>query len=253
MHIMATKIIGQGTVAPILRQQKSIRTFDLSGTSIRKVEETDFDIYKGPLNEMVAVGIVRSEQLPPPGKKQITWSHGQRVFKNCRRDEGYLCVVLYWAPAEVRLGVPVEVRKARRAEVMRSENAKRRAEEQEKLDAKAQIARKGLESVLRSEDAFKRHLVRLFKDLAPLALNLSRESRSWHAYALSEKATEEIWMSFDAVVEAVMQAKVDFDPARHESILNGYQEVIRAADPAFYAQLDKLTLSNSTILEGEQA
>ena len=250
---MATQIIGQGLSTPTPQAKEGVATFDLSGTSIRKVEETDFDTYKGPLNEMVSVGIVRPEQLPPPGKKQITWSHGRRVLKNCRKDEGYLCVALYWDPAEVRVGVPVEVRKARRAEVMRSENAKQRAKEQKELDEKAQRARKDLESVLRSEDAFKRHLIKLFKDLAPLTLNLARESRSWHAYTLSEEAAGEIWMSFDAVVEAVMQAKVDFDPVRHESILNGYQEIIRAADPAFYAQLDKLTLPNSTILEGEQA
>lgn len=250
---MATKIIGQGTATSIPYQHEGIQTFDLSGTSIRKIEETDFDTYKGPLDQMVSLGIVRPEQLPPPGKKQITWSHGKRVLKNCRKDEGYFCVRLYRDPAEVRVGVPVEVRRSRRAEVLQNANAKRRAEEQKGLDAKAQRARKDLGSVLRSEDAFKRHLVRSFKDLAPLALNLTRELRHWHAYSLSEEAVEEILMSFDAVIETVMQAKVDFDPIRHKGIVAGYEEIIRAADPTFYALLDKLALPNPSILEGEKA
>jgi hypothetical protein len=250
---MATRIIGQGIAAHTPQAKEGALAFDLSGTSIRKIEETDFDAYRGPLDEMLSVGIVQPERLPPPGKKRITWSYGQLVRRNCRKDEGYLCVSLYWDPAEVRLGIPVKVRKARRAELMRRVNAKRRAEEQKELDAKAQRARKDLESVLRSEDEFKRELIERFKELAPIALNLARETRPWHAYSLSEEAVEEIWMSFDAVVDTVMQARVDFDPSLHRSIINGYQEIIRAADPTFYAQLDKLTFANPSILEGDRA
>lgn len=63
-------------------------------STITKTEEPRYDEYRGPLADLIAAGLVRQDQLLPPGKATVSWRGGLRQFRNGRRDENYLRVVL---------------------------------------------------------------------------------------------------------------------------------------------------------------
>lgn len=70
-------------------------------------------------------------------------------------------------------------------------------------------------------------------------------------YRFSTETKEAALLAVDAIVEALVQGEVIFDAERHAQIAEAHRAVIRAADPAFYAQLDKLTTPDASILAGE--
>jgi hypothetical protein len=60
-------------------------------------------------------------------------------------------------------------------------------------------------------------------------------------------------MAFDAVTEAVMQAEVTFDEAKHRSIANGYRTEMARNDKAFQSKLFALSSPAPGLIAGEKA
>jgi len=86
--------------------------------------------------------------------------------------------------------------------------------------------------------------------MARISLEQALEPALWHGYTLDEDAVGEIQASFDAVVEAVIGARVKFDSALHAEIAQKYRATIAAADKAFQSQFASLVCPNPRILEG---
>lgn len=82
---------------------------------IHLTEQIDHDEYRGPLVSLTAAGIIRSDQLPPEGKRSIAYSQGQIIIRKCRRDETYLRIERYDdGTARVLVGVQRAVAEVRR-------------------------------------------------------------------------------------------------------------------------------------------
>ncbi|MGR4870091.1 hypothetical protein ACIPRI_14655 [Variovorax sp. LARHSF232] len=99
---------------------------------IQLTEEVDHDEYRGPLKSLLDAGIVRVDQLPPPGKVSIGYFQGQVISRKCKRDETYLRVSVYDPENNtvVLVGVSHEVAAARRIAATEA-RAKAQAERQE--------------------------------------------------------------------------------------------------------------------------
>lgn len=230
--------------------------------SITKTEEVDVDVYKGPLEDLIAAGLVRRDQLPEPGKPSISWSHGKRMMRNCRKDEEYLAVWIGRDITQVRIGVSPEARRTRRekqrlewATAEREREARRKAEVDAQKAAErkeeAERAQKSLETILKTEDEFRRFLAKQVHRLLGIVFEGADQPTEWHAYRLDSEAIDPILSAVDGVVNAVMTVNVIFDAERHEQIINDYRATIRAADPAFEKQFAALTNIDASILEGE--
>lgn len=114
----------------------------------------------------------------------------------------------------------------------------------------ADLAKRNLASMPGSADDFRAHLVDSMRMMARINLEMAIKPASYHGYTLDEDAVGEIHASFDAVVEAVVGARVNFDSALHADIAQKYRAQIAAADQAFQAQFETLVRPNPRILEG---
>lgn len=114
----------------------------------------------------------------------------------------------------------------------------------------ADLARRNLASMPGSADDFRAQLVDSMRVMARISLDSAIKPATYHGYTLEEDAIGEIHASFDAVVEAVVGARVKFDSARHAEIAQKYRAQIAAADHAFQAQFETLVRPNPRILEG---
>ena len=101
-----------------------------------------------------------------------------------------------------------------------------------------------------SADDFRAHLVDSMRMMARINLDIAIKPATYHGYTLDEDAVGEIHSSFDAVVDAVIGARVNFDSALHAEIAQKYRAEIAAADQAFQAQFETLVRPNPRILEG---
>lgn len=96
--------------------------------TITKTEEPRYDSYTGPLEDLIAAGLVRRDQLPAPGKRSISWRLGIYQPRRCQQDEHYMRVVVYDdGTAEVQTGLTEDAR-APRLEAERITEKKRREE-----------------------------------------------------------------------------------------------------------------------------
>lgn len=125
----------------------------------------------------------------------------------------------------------------------RKDNEKPKANE-------ADLARRNLASMPSSADDFRAHLVESMRMMARINLDMSIKPATYHGYTLDEDAVGEIHASFDAVVEAILCARVKFDSALHAEISQKYRAQIAAADQVFQAQFETLVRPNPRILEG---
>ncbi len=114
----------------------------------------------------------------------------------------------------------------------------------------ADLAKRNLASMPGSADDFRAHLIDSMRMMARISLDMALKPASYHGYTLDEDAVGEIHASFDAVVEAVVGARVNFDSALHAGIAQKYRAQIAAADQTFQAQFETLVRSNPRILEG---
>jgi hypothetical protein len=114
----------------------------------------------------------------------------------------------------------------------------------------ADLAGRSLASMPKSADDFRAHLVDSMRFMARFHLEQAVKAATWHGYTLDEDSVDEIHASFDAVVEAVVGAKVNFDAALHAQIAQKYRAQMAGADTAFQAQFQALVRPNPGILEG---
>lgn len=236
-----------------MTQQKTLSpggvpVFDLTGTSITTEEEIDIDVYQGPKEELIAAGIVTEAMWPKGEKRHISWSQGKQIIGNCRKDLTYRRINLYWDQPRVAVGLDPEVRKKRHQRHQREQEARKLAELKKEADA----ARRDLKEMLASENEYRRYLAQFARQkINWLVQKLALEASNWHGYKIDPDSAEDILMSADAVVDAIMRAEVKFDQELHKTIAQGYEKKIRAADPAFYIHLDKLMAIDPSILQGE--
>jgi hypothetical protein len=240
--------------------------FDLKGTSITKTEEKDYDEYIGTAEDLIAAGLVKSEQFPPEGKWAVSYLDGVVMPRRCRMDETYLRVgqrIDVDSPWSVRIGLPRGELAKRRAEaneknrIERAERAarwaaERNAEELKERAKEAERAKRALKQLPGSARDFIRQKIDAFREMsAGVSLKGLDEPRAFHGYRFSTETMESALLALDAVVEVLLQGEVIFEADRHAKIVSEHQAVIRAADPQFEKQLKALTRPNAAILEGD--
>lgn len=221
-------------------------------SSILKIEEKDFDGYIGKAEDLMAAGLVRPEQFPPEGKRSVSYLGGVVMPRRCRMDETFLRVCRRndaHRPWLVCVGLPRDEllqRRAKAREMSRRERARSIAR------GKAERAERELARMPGSERQFVCEVAATIRELADLVfLRRLDQEKSAHGYRFSTETKEAALMAVDAIVEALVQGEVIFDAERHAQIVEAHRAVIRAADPAFYAQLDRLTTPDASILAGE--
>jgi hypothetical protein len=237
-------------------------TFNLTGTSITKTEEINCDCYTGPLVELLAVGIVREDQLPPVGSCSISWLRGERVTRGMARklDETYRRVMVRPTFAAVGVGVSVEIQKARHKEVRES----RKAQDEEAMKAyrisqaraAAEPVRKALEAlkdVPRTKGAYLHHRAKIAKTMMDVALESAIDGECRGGWQIDSDSLEEIQTAMDGVLEAYLNAQVRFDAQRQAKVIAERQRKVLEADPYAAARLRDLTKPNAALLRGEEA
>lgn len=244
------------------------RHFDLTGTSIVKSEEKEYDEYIGTAEDLITVGLVKPEQFPPEGKQGISYLNGEAVPGRCRVDETFLRVgrrLEVGAPWLVRIGLPRGELAKRRAEAnerKRIERAERTARWESEQNAKklkeskenAGRAKRALRQMPASKREFVREKIDTFREMsAQFSLKGLDEPSTYHGYRFSSETMEAALMALDAVVDVLLHGGVIFDADRHAQIVAEHQVVIRSADPNFDRHFKALTTPNAAILEGEQA
>lgn len=233
--------------------------------NIKRSESPDTDDYTGPAEDLLASGLLRKDQLPPVGKFSRSWHKGIYQRYRCPRDEHFLRVMRHDdGTVTVQIGVPAQIAAPRRAaarEARRRErdesrarwNAQQMAKEAQERTKQAASARQNLKETMavQSEEDFRREVAGLLRTMASVGARIFTEPSGRHGYQLHSDASEAIMIASDALVEAMLTCEVTFDADLHASIIARHKAVIRAADPAFHAQLDKMTTPNPCILQGE--
>ncbi len=124
--------------------------------SITRDEWEDVDVYKGPLSDLFAAGLLSQGEMPPKGKRCITWLRGRPAGKgNHTKSETYRSVLLHGdGAASVRFGLPAEERQRRRREydILRRERAE--------ADARKEAQREALKAKHAAEDV-RRHALKI--------------------------------------------------------------------------------------------
>lgn len=173
------------------------------------------------------------------------WPHepgGKELWAQARDSQGYKTSITRFSTVwpglyEARITIPYEVWGPKHSE-------KPKANE-------ADLAKRNLASMPGSADNFRAHLVDSMRMMARISLDMAMTPATYHGYTLDEDAVGEIHASFDAVVEAVVGARVKFDSALHAEIAQKYRAQIAAADQAFQAQFETMVRPNPRILEGD--
>jgi hypothetical protein len=237
--------------------------FNLKGTSITKTEEVNCDCYTGPLAELLAVGIVREDQLPPLGSCSISWLRGVRLTRGTARrlDETYRRVMVRPSVAVVGVGLPAAIQQARRKELA----ARRKAEDEEaakayrieRAKAAAEPVRKALQAlneVPRTRGAYLHHQAKMAKSMMNVALEATAQGSEWHGgWQIDSDSLEEIQTAMDGVLEAYLNAQVRFDAKRQAKVIAERQRKVLEADPYAASRLRDLTKPNPALLRGEAA
>lgn len=230
------------------------RAFDLRGTAIKKIERYEYDEYRGSASELIMAGIVHAEQFPPVGRQGISYLRGKAVRGNHKRDETYLRIEHAEEGAlRVYVGVPVEEAEVRKAVANAQRRREWEADQAKERVADAAKARQQLARVPRTEDEYRRQLAKQFRGWLRIGIGDQDAPSSSHGYRLDRESMEAVLIASDAIIEAVMQSTVHFDAELQARVIDALTATVKAADPSFYAQLEKLAAPNASLLEGEQS
>lgn len=203
----------------------------------------------GTKQQLQAHGIQLTGPWPsePGGKERYAVTRDSRGYKtNITRFSSI------WAGAYLAcIQIPYEVWGAKFERKSKPISTDADAEAaQRNVQRNVAAARRNLAEVPTSADDFRRHVVQRMREMIRIPLDLALEPADYHGgYTLDEDAVGEIHASFDAVVEAVVGARVKFDQARHTAIIQRYRAAIAAGDQTFQAQVAALTRPNPRILE----
>lgn len=187
--------------------------------------------WHGSKEQLLAMGICLAGPWPgePGGKER--WAKATE-----RRGYG-VSISRYstiWGLYRARIDIPQETR-------LQAADTRERAKEQGYAQAK-------LDLMPKSVDEYRRECVKSARSYLAAAINA--RPVVGHGYSVTDESMTAILMSCDAVVEAIMDAEVNFDAARHEQIALGYKKEIAGADSSFQQALSTLTKPNPKILEG---
>lgn len=190
--------------------------------------------WRGTKDQLKAHGIQLDGPWPhePGGKERWAQARDSRGYKTSITRFSTIWPGLY----EAYITIPYEIWGPKH-------NEKPKANE-------ADLVKRNLASMPGSADDFRAHLVDSMRMMACISLDMAVKPATYHGYTLDEDAVGEIHASFDAVVEAVVGARVKFDSALHAEIAQKYRAQIAAADQAFQAQFETLVRPNPRILEG---
>lgn len=250
------------TMAPVIVQQHAPgRKLLVEGVaptprafpqSITKSEGVEWDRYSGPAGDLIAAGLVHPDQFPPEGRHGISFVRGVPVRGNCRKDETYLRVEHGDAGLlRVYVGVPREVAAARRAVMEKCQRKEWEAEDLKRRGEAAARAKRELAYVPRTEDDYRRQLAKQLRSFVRISVEDADKPTFAHGYRLDRESVEAVLIASDGMIEVIRQATVHFDAALQAKVVGGYTATIKAADPSFYAQLEKLAAPNPSLLEGE--
>lgn len=187
--------------------------------------------YHGTKDQIATLGITLAGPWPgEPGFKRRARTVDKRGYEaRIKRAQGA------WAVFEVVVTLPVAIASAgdRGKEIV--ERAKRE-----------------LDNMPTSERAFRCRLLGNLRSFVRIPLDTASEPPRFHGYRLDPGSLDEIFEAFDVAIEAVIGAKVTFDPVVHEKVRSKHLAEIAAADPSFQATISALTRPNGAILQGER-
>jgi len=217
------------------------------------------DIYTGSMDALCRLGVASPDEFPGApgrGKTMVTYRpDGRTISKGGGGDKsrgpGWRQIFRRSAKVfSVEINVSSEEEQRRQAlhAAFDAEQEALDREAQEKLD-KASRAKRNLNNMPDSVDAFRRHVVNRARSMLRVTCDIAAEPAASHGFTMD---VEPIMSAFDAIVEAVVNAEVHFDAERHQRIAQDYRAQMAGADTAFRGHLAKLTEPNAMILAGEQ-
>lgn len=216
----------------------------------------DGDRFVGTPEQLVAAGLIRSDQLPVK-RSMVNYVKGLRNTSHgsIRKNEDWLQVrLLPGGLCSVIKGISAAEsnrRRAARREREREEgNARLQAQAAAVRAHLAEAARTSLASIPRSGDAFRRSLVKELRWHIRFVLETMPRSAK-HGYALAPDSLAAALMSVDAVVEKVMAAEVVVDHAANTALIHQCHVQIAAGAPELSQRVAGLGMPNPAILAGE--
>lgn len=226
------------------------RVFDLTGTSIKRWETENSDIYSGSLGELLSLGIVRRDQLPPEGKRSVSWRGREHPGRGRSRiDETSVRVWISRSAVTIALGVS----KATQQQRKRASESKTN-QHLASLEAKRQQQAIGaLASVPRSKDAFLRDQAQTARVMMMLAAKTAAQASNFHGFRIDDESMEEIYERIDAVINAFLNSQVQFDAKRQAEVISAHQRQIVSASPSRRDRVKALAKVNPSLLQGEAA
>lgn len=236
--------------AALSSQVVPARVFNLAGTSIKRWETGSLDVYRGPLDELLSLGIVREDQLPPEGKRSISWRGREHPGRGRSKiDETAVCVWIHRNDVTIGLGVS----KATQQERKRASDSKA-SQYLASLEHKRQAAAsKELADVPKSKDAFRRDVAKTARVMMLVAAKHASQVSDFHGFQIDSESMEEIHARIDDVIEAFLNAQVQFDAKRQAEVIAAHQHKILDASPSARACVKALMKVDPSILQGESA
>lgn len=232
------------------------RILDVPGVRVER--QLQQDVYKGTKEQLVAAGLAPAELFPgEPGMplaSVMLWPRGTA------RGSGYsipgrLCLSRNPSGVFTASLTVAEVEQQRRQAADDACRALRRVEGEKERAAlerakAAQTAKDSLARMLTSDAAYRRHLIEGLRNLFALLIDNTATPSTWHAFTIDDASRDDIYASFDAVVEAVAGANVRFDAEHHHAIAQGYRATVAAGDAAFQSKVADLVSFVPQMVDG---
>ena len=222
-----------------------------------KEERFRFDCYVGSGDDLVSEGLIRHDQLPGQpgcGKMVCTYVDGVLQSQGSHGGKGERCLKVRRLGKdrfEVSKGL-AEQESKRRLNVWHAERTARElaSAKQAEVVLEATRARRDMKAMPSSGDEFRRNLIRDCQTMLNATVNSAVKAKPWHGYTITEEARGDILMSFDAIVEAILNADVRFDRVRHDAATREHLNALMASEPQIQSHLQRLVQPNPSLLAG---
>ncbi len=215
--------------------------------AVKKSEVVEGNLYEGTRQQLIDAGVIRPDQFPPLGQFQVSYRNGDRVDRNCRKDENFLRV---WGRDDawvVLVGVPIEMGRARKAAWERERAADRRATEQKSRSKASADAKAHLDMVPKTAADYLRSVAASFRNIVARQLEFNYLG---HGYSIDPDSAKDILIACDGVIEQIMAARARLDVAKQTALVFGLQSKVVAGQAGQAQILAQLTRPNPAILEG---
>jgi hypothetical protein len=135
-----------------------------------------------------------------------------------------------------------------RAYIEVPKEARLSAEDKRQLDHVRTQAQEKLDAMPKTAEEFRRLQMQSAREV--LSSLFKPGAVDSHGYSWPEDSVCAILMAGDAIVEAILQAEIAFDSARHQQIAGAHRQQIARADIAFQQTFKTLIKPNPQILDG---